>query len=132
MQVPNAQGVTGSFSADAPGADVTASSVGPSHEGLDLDLDGRLVLDAQWNITEVNARALVLLNCRMRALHGFDLWDVVPDGVAEQFQAEANAVLASSPHHSFVATINSKVPGSNFHSGAKVQALFWTCAMSLR
>lgn len=103
MQVPNAQGVTGSFSADTSGADVTASSVGPSHEGLDLDLDGRLVLDAQWNITEVNARALVLLNCRMRALHGFDLWDVVPDGVAEQFQAEANAVLASSPHHSFVA-----------------------------
>lgn len=103
MQVSNAQGLTGAADSAAPGADPSTPSAGPSQEGLDLDLDGRLVLDAQWKITEVNARALALLNCRMRALHGFDLWEVVPDEIAEQFQDEASTVLASSPHHSFVA-----------------------------
>ena len=70
---------------------------------LDLNLDGRLVLDAQWQIAEINTRALVLLNCRMQALEGFDLWDVVPDEISEQYQVETSNALASSSHHAFVA-----------------------------
>ena len=103
MQTSNAQGLVGKPLTDMPTPESSPLSAGPTREGLDLDLDGRLVLDEQWNITEVNARALVLLNCRMRALHGFDLWDVVPDDITEEFQAEASTVLASSSHHSFVA-----------------------------
>ena len=70
---------------------------------LDLDLDGRLVLDAQWQIAEINTRALALLNCRMQALEGFDLWDVVPDEISDQYQVETSNALTSSSHHAFVA-----------------------------
>ena len=73
------------------------------HVDLDLERDGRLVLDAQWQITEINTRAIVLLNCRMQALEGFDLWDVVPDEISEQYQVETSNALAISSHHSFVA-----------------------------
>ncbi len=103
MQISNAQASIGGTHPDTSGAELSVASEGIPRDGLDLDLDGRLVLDAQWNILEVNARALPLLNCRMRALHGFDLWDVVPEEITEQFQDEACAVLATSAHHSFVA-----------------------------
>lgn len=73
------------------------------HVDLDFDRDGRMVLDAQWQITEINARSFALLNCRMHALEGFDLWDVVPDEISEQYQAETSNALASSSHHAFVA-----------------------------
>ena len=72
-------------------------------EGLDLDLDGQLVLDAQWQIVEINTRALALLNCRMQTLQGFDLWDVVPEEIAEQYQANTINTLISLPYHAFVA-----------------------------
>lgn len=75
----------------------------PGSMDLDLDLDGRLVLDAQWQITEINARALALLNCKMQALQGFDLWDVVPDEISDLYQVKACNALASSAHHAFVA-----------------------------
>jgi signal transduction histidine kinase/PAS domain-containing protein len=70
---------------------------------LDLHLDGRLVLDAQWQITDINTRALALLNCKMHVLQGFDLWDVVPDDVSDLYQAQTSNALLSSSHHAFVA-----------------------------
>ena len=103
MKVSSARGLIGSVPAEAASVQKAVATVEPGRQGLDLELDGRIVLDADWIITEVNARALVLLHCRMRALHGFDLWDVVPDEIATEFQAEASRVLESSPHHSFVA-----------------------------
>ena len=75
----------------------------PGSMDLDLDLDGRLVLDAQWQITEVNTRALVLLNCKMQALQGFDLWDVVPDEISDTYQAKTSDALLSSAYYAFVA-----------------------------
>lgn len=69
----------------------------------DLDLDGRLELDAKWQIVEIDNRALALLNCRMRALQGFELWDVVSEEISDQHQAETSNALASSPRHAFVA-----------------------------
>lgn len=78
---------------DEPGVDL----------GLGLNQDGRLLLDAQWQIVEIDPRALTLLNCRMRALEGFDLWDVVPDEISDQFQVETSNALASLAHHAFVA-----------------------------
>ena len=103
MQVSNAQKLINAARSVVPDAQPSKSAVGPSREGLDLELDGRLVLNAQWEIIEVNARALVLLNCRMRALHGFDLWDVIPEEITDAFQDNTNNSLATSPHHSFVA-----------------------------
>ena len=97
MQVPSKQAATGQ-------AGPASQELADSHqEGLDLDLDGQLVLDDQWQITEINTRALALLNCRMRVLKGFDLWDVVPDEISEQYQVETANALAASPHHAFVA-----------------------------
>ena len=105
MQVSNAQGLINAVRGVAPDAEPSVPAAGSSRsrEGLDLELDGRLVLDAQWKITEVNARALALLNCRMPALHGFDFWDVISDEITDEFQDNASNVLASSSHHSFVA-----------------------------
>ena len=115
MQVSNAQELINAARGGSPDADPSKSAPGsaakltskpavtPSREGLDLELDGRLVLDAQWKIIEVNARALVLLNCRMRALHGFDLWDVMSEEITDEFQDSASEALVASSHHSFVA-----------------------------
>ncbi len=103
MQVSNAQELINAARGVVPDAQPSKSAPGPSREGLDLELDGRLLLDTQWKIVEVNARALVLLNCRMRALHGFDLWDVVSEEITDEFQDSTGSALASSSHHSFVA-----------------------------
>ena len=103
MQVSNAQELINAARGVVPDAQPAKPALGPSREGLDLELDGRLVLDAKWKIIEVNAPALVLLNCRMRVLHGFDLWDVIPEEITDEFQDNASNALASSPHHSFVA-----------------------------
>ena len=107
MQVSNAQELINAARGGMPAAELSklasglTSGAGPS--GLDLELDGRLVLDEQWKIIEVNARALALLNCRMRALHGFDLWDVIPEEITDEFKDNASNSLATSFHHSFVA-----------------------------
>lgn len=103
MQVSNAQELINAARSVEPDSEPSKPAAESSREGLDLELDGRLVLDAQWKIIEVNARALALLNCRMRALHGFDLWDVIPEEVASEHQDDTSNKLATSPYHSFVA-----------------------------
>ena len=103
MQVSNAQELINAARGVVPDTEPSKPAAVPGRQGLDLELDGRLVLDAQWKIIEVNARALVLLNCRMRALHGFDLWDVISEEITDEFQDRASNALATSSHHSFVA-----------------------------
>ena len=103
MQVSNAQELINAARGVVPDTEPSKPAAVPGRQGLDLELDGRLVLDAQWKIIEVNARALVLLNCRMRALHGFDLWDVISEEITDEFQDRASSALATSSHHSFVA-----------------------------
>ena len=103
MQVSNAQGLINAAHGLTQDAEPSAPAAGSTREGLDLELDGRLVLDAEWNIIDINARALVLLNCRIRGVQGFDLWDVIPEEITDEFQDEASNALASSSQHSFVA-----------------------------
>ena len=92
MAVPGSPAGTG-----AQGA--TDRAWGP----LDLTDDGIVLLDAKFAITDANALALELLQSALSAVSGREIWDVLPEEIAEQYQAATEQALGKSARHTFVA-----------------------------
>ncbi|MDO8458849.1 MAG: ATP-binding protein [Burkholderiaceae bacterium] len=91
-----------------PGNELTgkASSAGLAALGwspLGLANDGTVRLDGRGCITDANARALELLQCTLAAVSGRDIWDAVPEEIAEQHESATINALQTSGRHAFVA-----------------------------
>ncbi len=82
----------------------------PAWDAGALANDGTVLIDAKWQITDVNPRALELLHCTSPVVVGRDFWEVLPDDVAEQHQSVALEMLASLARHVFV--VHQKFEGS--------------------
>jgi PAS domain S-box-containing protein len=72
----------------------------------DLTLDGIVLLDPAMAIVDANARALAFLQSTLSAITGYSLWDVVPQDIASQYEAAAEAALGTSAQYVFVAHEN--------------------------
>lgn len=94
-QAPADDNLTG---ADLP-AGATALAWGP----LGLVNDGIVLLDAEGQITDANARALELLQCTLASVLGRDVWEAIPEEIAEQHESATTKALRASPRHAFVA-----------------------------
>lgn len=70
---------------------------------VDLVAQGLVLLDAKGRITEINTEALKLLHLAPSGLHGRDLWDALPEAVAEEHQRLARKALSSTGRHAFTA-----------------------------
>ncbi|MCJ7799060.1 MAG: PAS domain-containing protein, partial [Polaromonas sp.] len=80
-------------------AGATALAWGP----LGLVNDGIVLLDAGGYITDANARALELLQCTLASVSGRDVWEVIPEEIAEAHERATDKALQASPRHAFVA-----------------------------
>lgn len=70
---------------------------------LGLVSDGVVLLDGDGRITDANARALELLQCTLAAVSGRDVWEVIPEEIAEQHESATVNALQAAPRHTFVA-----------------------------
>ena len=64
---------------------------------------GLLLLDKQGVVTHINAVAQQMLHCSLSGVVGRDVWDVMPERIAEQHRAATNLGLSSSLQHDFIA-----------------------------
>ncbi|MBT9476965.1 ATP-binding protein [Polaromonas sp.] len=83
----------------APPAELTMLDWSP----LGLANDGMVRLDGSGRITDANARALELLQCTLEAVSGRDIWDAVPEEIAEQHESATIKAMQTSGRHAFVA-----------------------------
>ena len=74
------------------------SSWGP----LDLCTEGIVLLDAKWTITEANAPALELLQSTLSAVLTREIWDILPEELAETEQDAAEQALRAAASYRFV------------------------------
>lgn len=69
---------------------------------LDLCTDGIVLLDAQWTVTAANAPALELLQSTLSAVLTQEIWDILPEALAESQQDAAEQALRAAASYSFV------------------------------
>ena len=75
----------------------------PGWGPLDLCTEGIVLLDAQWLITQANAPALELLQSTLSAVLTREIWDILPEELAEAEQdATEQALRAAAASYSFV------------------------------
>ena len=94
------------FRTDEPGGPPAGAGLAANARDwgpLDFTGDGIVLLDATQSITDANALALELLQSTKSAVAGREFWDIVPEQIAEQYQAATDQALASAPKHRFVA-----------------------------
>ena len=94
-----------SLAADLPGAHPQERH-GPDSQlnlaGLELSLDGIVLMDEKNIILDANAKALEFLHCALSAVIGYSLWDILPQEIADQYEEATEAALGTSERHVFV------------------------------
>lgn len=89
----------------APGAELAATEPAQRPWGpLDPASSGIVRLDFNGCITEANEQALELLHGTLADILGHDFWEVVPQDIAEQYQAATAKALSVSAQHAFIAS----------------------------
>ncbi|MES2508376.1 MAG: ATP-binding protein [Pseudomonadota bacterium] len=95
----------------SPGAGGAATSPAEAGETLPGALEalpvaalaGLVFLDRQGRISDINPEARQMLHCSLPDVVGRDFWEVVPDRLAERYQAAARKALAASAQYVFTA-----------------------------
>lgn len=102
MALPSRQTLAARMSGGASGSARRGSPGLNTAQPLEPASGGSVVLNEEWDITEMDAEARRLLRCPLPEVVGLDFWDAVPESVAEQHQGTTLHAMFTLQRHAFV------------------------------
>ncbi len=80
-----------------------AADIGALQAGLELAMEGIVLLDELGRVVSVNSKAQALAHSALTRLQGADFWDTLPEDIADKQRRQARQALQSAGTHTFVA-----------------------------